>query len=366
MSKDKTSLIPIPLGIASVWFATHAGPGAASGKFSAVYFSVFGRWGLISPAISMLLISICIYVAIEYSRRKKIRNFNEFTNSFFHPYGKIFSFIFDTTYLFGVLIALAAGIATASGVVSVFFHIPYWLAASGIVGLSILLASFNGKLVRSASTFMTLIIVLCLGAIVITGLTSPMGAFKENWASSSFSDFSFLDAMVKAFVYAGVITTGCVANSIAVSDVLQSQRQSKQAAALGFLMNFFLAGSVTFLLFAYPDYIGSDIPNYYIAEKLGQPILLFAYVIMLVMAVISTNVSYAFSTVTRYSSYLPIRPGKFRDFLTICILFLVSFGISFLGLDLIINRGYTYLGYIAIPTVILPLILLGKRKIKEI
>lgn len=204
MGKKKNFQVPVFLGIASVWFATHAGPGAAAGKLSAVYFSEFSRWGLITPAISMLIMALCIYVGVEYSRIKKITNFNEFTNSFFAPYGRIFSLFFDTTYLLGVLVALAAGIATAAGVVAQYTGIPFALASLAIVVVAVLLSIFGEEVVRSASTIMTILIVVSLAAIVFTGLLSPHADFAGNWQATSFSDASGLEAIIKAFIYAGV------------------------------------------------------------------------------------------------------------------------------------------------------------------
>lgn len=357
--------IPIFLGIASVWFGTHAGPGAASGKQTAIYFNEFGKWGLITPLIAMGVLGLCIYYAIEYSRIKGIDNFKDFTNSFFKPYDRAFSIFFEVTYLFTIIMALAGSIAAGAEIIYQYFNIPVIIGTMLLIAAAIILSIFGENLVRASSTIMTIFIVLCIGAISFTGLASPQADFAGNWAKTSFSDHNGFNAIVMAFVYAGFLASGNIANAISVSDGLASKKESKKAAITGVIMNTFLILAVALLLFAYPQYIEDLLPNYSVVDTLGYPILQLAYVAMVILAVTSTAVSYSFSTVGRYSQFIPIEAGVKRDFLTVAILFIATFLVSLLGLDVIIGKGYKLLGYAVIPTVIFPIMLLGNKKIKE-
>lgn len=364
MEKKKKGM-SVALGIASVWFGTHAGPGAAAGTFAATYFSTYGKWGLFAPFLTIFLMATCVYYGIEYSRLKKINNFSDFTESFFNPYGKLFSGFFEITYLAGVLLALAAGIATAAGIINQYMGIPYAIAALIIVGLSIALSIFGEELVRVSSTIMTVFIVVCLAAISIAGLASSNADFVGQWKSVSFGDFSFFGSIKSAFIYAGVLTAGVVGNSIAVSSELKDSKDSFKAASLGYIMNVFLIMAVALLLFAYPQYVTDSLPNYRVVEDLGSSVLLFAYVALVVLAVLSTIVTYSYTIAGRYSKFVPMKPGVGRDLTTIIILFAVTYFISLVGLSAIIGKGYTYLGYAAIPSVILPIMILGHGKTKR-
>lgn len=357
--------IPVSLGIASVWFGTHAGPGAAAGTFAATYFSIYGKWGLFAPFLTVFLMAVCVYYGIEYSRIKQIDNFSDFTLSFFEPYGKLFSGFFEITFLAGVLLALAAGIATAASMINEYIGIPYAISAFLIVAVSIALSIFGEELVRASSTIMTVLIVIALGAISIFGLVSDNASFMSEWNARSFSDHSLFHSIKSAFIYAGVLTAGIVGNSIAVSSGLKDKKDSFKAASLGYLMNIFLIMSVAILLFAYPQYVTHELPNYMVVEDLGSSILLFSYVALVVLAVLSTIVSYSFTIAGRYSQYIPMKPGVSRDLVTVLILFAITYLISLLGLSAIIGSGYTYLGYAAIPSVILPIMFLGHRKTKQ-
>lgn len=366
MKNKKSSLqIPVFLGIASVWFGTHAGPGSASGNMTATYYASFGKWGLITPIIAMGIMAVCIYYALEYSRLKGITSFNEFTKSFFHPYDKMFSMFYEVTFLVTVLLVLGGSLATGAEIMKEYLNLPILIGTGLLIVAAMILSMYGEKLVRSSSTVMTVFIVISLTAIVIAGLASPESDFIGQWQSISFSDHSFFDATIMAIVYAGFMSAGVMANAISVSEGLKRKKESLKAAAIGMIMNVFLILIVVVLLFAYPQNLNDTLPNYTIIGNTNIDILIFAYVLMVVLAVLSSIVSYAFTSVARYSSLLPIKEGMTRDIVTLILLFSSTFLISLLGLDVIVSQGYKYIGYAVIPTLIIPTMLLGSRKIKE-
>lgn len=366
MKNKKNKLkIPVFLGIASVWFGTHAGPGSASGNMTATYYASYGKWGLITPIIAMGIMAVCIYYALEYSRLKRITSFNEFTKSFFHPYDKVFSMFYEVTFLVTVLMVLGGSLATGAEIMKEYLNLPILIGTGLLIVGSMILSMYGEKLVRSSSTIMTVFIVISLTAIVIAGLGSPESDFIGQWQSTSFSDHSFLDAFTMAIVYAGFMSAGTMANAISVSEGLKSKKESLKAASLGMIMNVFLILIVVVLLFAYPQNLNDTLPNYTIISNTNITILIFAYVLMVVLAVLSSIVSYAFTSLARYSSLLPIREGMTRDIITLVLLFAITFLISLLGLDVIVGQGYKYIGYAVIPTLIIPTVLIGSRKIKE-
>lgn len=363
--KNSNFQIPVFLGVASVWFGTHAGPGSASGNMTASYYASFGKWGFITPIIAMGIMAICIYFAIEYSRLKGITSFNEFAKSFFHPYGKIFSIFYEITFLITVLIVLGGSLATGAKIMKEYLNLPILIGTGLLIIGAIVLSIYGEKLVRSSNTVMTIFIVISLAAIVIAGLLSPDSDFVGQWQSVSFSDHSFIDGTLMAIVYAGFMSAGTMANAISVSDGLKSKKESFKAASVGMIMNLFLILIVVVLLFAYPEHLNDTLPNYTIIKNTNITILIFAYVMMVVLAVLSSIVSYAFTSLARYSALLPIKEGRTRNIVTLILLFSVTFLISLLGLDVIVSQGYKYIGYAVIPTLIIPTILLGSRKIKE-
>lgn len=365
-TKTKKSGVPIYLGIASVWFGAHCGPGVASGKQTAVFYSEFGKWAFITPVIAMVLMGLCIYYSIEYARITKVKNFRELTDSLFHPYEKIFSTFFEVTFIATVLMVVGGCIATGAEVLKEYIGLPIVIGSIILVVITILLSMYGANLVRSSSTVMTGFIIVCLVAMVVLGLLSPKGNFSGNWSTKSFSDASPWKAIAMAVVYTGFQSAGNIANAVSVSQGIEGKKESRKAAVLGVILNTLLILGIVFLLFAYPQSVTKTLPNYFVAEKVGSSVLLFSYVLMVLLAVMSTNVSFAFSVVARYGEKLPMEPGVKRDFIVTTVLMILCVIVSALGLDTIVSKGYKYLGYACIFIVVIPIMIVGSKKIKKL
>lgn len=361
-TKQKKSGIPIYLGIASVWFGAHCGPGVASGKQTAVFYSEFGKWAFITPIIAMILMGLCIYYSVEYARVTNAKNFRELTDNLFHPYEKVFSTFFEITFIATVLMVVGGCIATGAAVLNEYVGLPILVGSIILVVITILLSMYGANLVRSSSTVMTVFIIACLVAMVVVGLFSTKGDFSGNWSAKSFSDVSPMKAIIMAIVYTGFQSAGNIANAVSVCGGIESKKESRKAAILGTVLNTLLILGIVFLLFAYPDSVKKTLPNYFVADKVGSSVLLFSYVVMVLLAVMSTNVSFSFSVVARYGEKLPMKPGIKRDFVVTLILMILCVVVSALGLDAIVSKGYKYLGYACIFVVVIPIILIGYKK----
>lgn len=365
MEDKKKKGIPVALGIASVWFGAHVGPGIASGKQTAVYYSAFGKWGFITPIIAMGLLGILVYYSIEFARLRKITSFKDLTDQLFHPYEKLFSSFFELTFVATVLMVVGGCIATGAEILNQYINLPIAIGTGLLALITILLTMFGANLVRASNTFMTIFILVCLGTIVILGLLSPQGDFSGHWQTSSLSDVPFWSPFIMAIVYTGFQSAGNVANTVSVSEGLTSRKESMKTAVIGIVLNTVLILAIAALLFAYPEAVTETLPNYYIVEKLGIPILLFAYVLLVVLAVLSTTVAFSFSVVARYAKYIPIKDERKRDFTLVLILCILTVIVSLLGLDAIVSKGYKYLGYACIPIVIIPIIAVSKYRIAQ-
>lgn len=365
MEDNKKKGVPIALGIASVWFGAHVGPGIASGKQIAVYYSAFGKWGFITPIIAMGLLGILVYYSIEFARIRKITSFKDLTDQLFHPYERLFSIFFEITFIATVLMVVGGCIATGAEILKQYIGLPIAFGTAILVLITILLTMFGANLVRASNTIMTIFILVCLGIIVILGLLSPQGDLSGHWQATSISDVPFWSPIIMAIVYAGFQSAGNVANTVAVSEGLEGKKESMKAAAIGIVLNTLLILAIAALLFAYPEAVTETLPNYYIVEKLGIPILLFAYVLLVLLAVLSTTVAFSFSVIARYGKFIPIDDERKRDFILVLILCVLTVIVSMLGLDAIVSKGYKYLGYACIPIVIIPIIVVSKYRLSK-
>lgn len=366
MSKQKKG-IPITIGIASVWFGAHCGPGTASGRQTATYYNEYGQIGLFTSIIAMALLGLCIYYAIEYARLTKTYNFKQWANKFFSPHDKMFANIFEFTYVFTVLMVLGSCIATGATALKQYLGIPMLVGTLLIAGGTLLLAIFGAALVRASSSIMTFLILGAIAVIIVAALASPNGDFAGNYAQMDFAMPSIGAAIWSAILYAGFQASGNIANTVSVAEGLTCRKDSVKSAIYGVVINAALIIGVALMLFAFPNSIAEALPNYYIAEQIGLPILLALYVIVLLLAVMTTTVGFSFAVSSRYAPLLKnMEAGPKRDALVITVMLILCMGVSLFGLDKIVRVGFSYLGLVSIFVVIIPVLFVGFKKVKKL
>ena len=366
MDKQKKG-IPVTIGIASVWFGAHCGPGTASGRQTATYYSEYGQIGLFTPLLAMLILGACIYYSIEYARLSKEYTFKGWANKFFAPYDKFFANIFEFTYVFTVLMVLGSCIATGATALQQYMGIPMIIGTLIIAGATLVLAIFGAALVRAASSVMTLAILVAIGAIIVAAMMSPLGNFTENYAQMPTAMPSMKAAIWSAIVYAGFQASGNIANTVSVAEGLESRKDSFKAVAMGMVINAALIMGVALMLFAFPASIAESLPNYFIAEQAGGGLLLGLYVVVLLLAVLTTTVGFSFAVSARYAPLLKsMEAGSKRDAIVIAIMLILCMGVSLFGLDKIVRVGFSYLGVVSVFVVIIPVLIVGYIKTKQL
>lgn len=381
MSKKKG--LPVFLGVASVWFGAHCGPGVASGNQIATYYSRYSIWGLFTGLFAMILLGLCIYYSVEYSRLAKTYDFKSFANKFFHPYEKFFASFFEFTYVATVLLVLGSCIATGAKALNQQFGWNMWLGVGLLCLITILLTIFGAEVVRASSAFMTILILFAIGAIIIAGLTSSQAQFADHWKMAKdlpatlpkFSGSLLLPALWSAVLYCGFQSAGNMANAVSVAEGMESRKDSVKATVVGVIANAALIYGVAFMLFAFPKVLGeffnpnrhtkSFIPNLEVVNLLHKPALVYLYLLVLLLAIITTLVGFAFAVIARYGKFLPMKPGTTRDLVVVVILLILCGIVSLLGLDAIVSKGFKYLAYACIAVVIIPTIIIGHKKIKN-
>lgn len=361
------SAIPAFVGIAAVWFGTHVGPGVASGKQAASYYGMYGKLGIFTPIIAMALLGLAIFFALEYSRINGIRDFKTFTNRFFHPYEKLFSTFFEICFLVTCLLAPGLCIATSAQLFSQYFGLNIWAGTILMVVVSVILVIYGASLVKAASTGLTVGILAVLSVIVFLGVKAGSGAIASNWNSSSFTDAPVFAGIWSAISYAGFQSTGIIGNCVSVSDGLNSRTDSLKTVLLGTTLNALMLVSIVLVSYGFlPDSINNLLPNFYIVQQLGIPALETVYVMFVVMASLSTIITFAFSLVVRFGKKeiltKTIKNERARNLFIVLVMLTLDVIVATFGIAKIINIGYKYLGYFSIFVVMFPFIIIGIRK----
>lgn len=369
--KAKQKLVlPQYVGIAAVWFGTHVGPGVASGKQVVSYYASFGKLGIFTPLIAMALLGLAIYFALEYSRVNNINDFKTFTNKYFHPYEKLFSTFFEICFLVTSLLAPGLCIATSANLLQQYFGLNVWAGTALMVLVSVILVIYGAGLVKAASTGLTVGILAILALIVTLGVRAGSQTIAQNWNNTSFTDFPLLSGVWIAITYAGFQSTGIIGNCISVSDGLSSRSDSAKSAILGTILNGLMLASIVLVNYGFqPESFKSLLPNFYIVQQLRIPVLETVYVLFVLMASLSTIITFAFSLVVRFGKkeilVKNIKKERNINLLIVLVMLTLDVIVSTFGIASIINIGYKYLGYFSIFVVMFPFILIGVKRSKD-
>ena len=378
-NQKKKYIFPAYIGVSAVWFGTHVGTGTASGNQTASYFGAYGKLGLLGGFIAMILLGFCIYYCIEYSRLIGTTNFKEFANSFFSPYQKIFSTVFEFAFIWMVIMNFSAALDTGATTLKLQFGLNYWIGILLFCVATIVLTMFGAELVRKSSTILTFLILAALIAIVFFGLTSSQNDFVGHWTSTitlpaTLPEKPWYELVWSAILYSSFLAVGMMGTSLSVSDSLKNKKDSKKAAILGIILNGGLICLVAILLYAFPTVLGdyfdpmraskTFIPNLEIVGIIGKPFLTYFYIVILFCAIISTLEGYGFGVISRYRKFIPIKKESGKDLSLLIILLVVGILVSRLGLDWIISKGFRFIGYVEIVFVVLPTLIIGHKKIK--
>lgn len=362
--KNKKSFIPVWLGVACVWFGTHCGPGAASGNQTVQYFVNFGLWSILLPIVSMALLGVALYYAMEFSRRTQATDFKDFANKLFDPYHVVFANLYEFSFVGTVGLSGGTCVATASTLFHDYFGAPVWVGVVAIVAVTIVFSIYGESIVRIASTWMSIIIFICLFAVVVAGV-SHNGGLSASFAGRSLGDASGAEALWRSILYASFLSTGVFGSCIAVVNGLKSKGEVKKAVVSGIIINAIFLVVISLMLLGYPQAITDTLPNFWVIRRVGAPILVAAYVAIVFMACGTNTISFANALSGRYSRFLPIKNTKLNKLVIAVVMLLYVSAFSKFGLSALVGTGFKYLGYFCICTLLLPTIFVGRRKLAK-
>lgn len=351
------------MGIGATWFGVHMGPGTASGRQGSTYYSTYGNWGLITPLLAMGILAFVIYIVVEYCRQNNLTKYKDFFNHFFSPYEKIFSVLFDILFFFTYFMVVGASLATGGKILSNQIGLPYLLCAAIIGFISLMLIIFGEALIRNANSVMTWLMLGIIVALLFFALKSPQSSFSTEWTAKTWDSGSLFPALKAAVIYASFQVTGAIGSVASVTSGLGSKTESKIAAIFGFVTNSVLIIMIIVMQYGYPQLMKAEMPNYEILKILNVPILFWMYVALVELAVISTVIGLNNGVVTRIQGYVKIANPMVRNVGLNVIFMMGATVVSLLGLTKIVGPGFTMLGYMCLPFVIVPILVIGYKKV---
>lgn len=376
MENTKKKGLPVFIGVASVWMGTHFGPGVASGTQLNQYYVGFGIPGIIMTLVAMALLGFALYCSMEFSRIYKAYDYESWVTKLFN--NKYVVILFDVSFFVTIISAAGGSLNAIATLLQDFWGINYWVGVGIVIVVSMLLCAFGAELVRKSSAYMMFVVVgvlLLIMALVIAAGDADLKGAVENQAANLGADMSasnWLKALWQAIIY-GSFQATIVANIASVADTLPDRRESRRAAITGYIANTGLLLVLCMMLFSFTNVYAvtnEALPFYSILARLNMGWLTTVYIIVVFIAVISTVVGFAFAGVARFGKYYRPQGKKqlahpVRDAAFVLVLLAACAAISQVGIMNLVKYGYSLLGYINLPVIILPALIIGGRKISK-
>ncbi|MBQ8653492.1 MAG: hypothetical protein IJ507_01015 [Clostridia bacterium] len=364
----------IALGLACVWMGTHFGPGVASGTQINQYYVGFGIPGICVTVLAMCILGYALYCSMEFSRIYKAYDYSSWIQKLFGM--KWVSILFDISFIVTCMTALGGSLNAIATLMVNELAINYWVGVGAVIVCCALLCAFGSKLVAAASKYMMYVVLAVLAMIFILVLFSGKMDFAGALANqaTNLPKAGWLGAIWSAVIYASFQAT-VVANISSVANQLPNRSTSKKAAIFGITGNALMLIVMSIMLFGFTNVtfangqniLGQSLPFYGILQELGYGWARIVYVITVFVAVLSTAVGFCFGGLARFSKYY--RKGNeatpVQDIILVAVLLLVCAFCSKFGIVKLVSTGYTILGYLNLPILIIPAIFIGGRKISK-
>lgn len=356
----------ICFGLASAWFGTHCGSGFATGAQATQFWTVFGGYAVFTPIISLIVMVAVAYIEWEFCRLNKTYDYRSYSNALFRPYDKVFANIYEILFIAIMVMGVSAVFAGAGQLIHDIFGIPYVLSVILVIALVVVLNMFGSGLLLKAASILSVILIIVIAIICVFGIVHQperLGNVIANERSGSLWKAIMMGILYGSFQ---AIILGSTTN---LSEGLETSKDSKVSAVLGAIMNGAMMILVTYMLMCYYPAVNTEqLPVNYVIDLLGVPILEPAYSVMLFLAFMTTAITCIGSLLKRFENFGAdrITNTTTRRMVYSLVIIIICFCIAQFGLLNIIKRGYTAVGYLGIPFVVIPTLVVGAIKIKRI
>ena len=356
--------------VGSVLFSAHAGGGFATGNQANTYFVGLGWTGVIAAVIAMLLLTLTMREAMIMYNSRGLTSYKQLFETLYHPLDKL-EWLFEVFFYIMVLMAVAAAISGAASALTTYFGLNYYLGVVAVGALVLVLTIFGAGIVRAASTYMGIAILVTAITIYAVGIfNSDKSIFDVLAADFQTEGFAGIPrAILNAFTYAGF---QCVTlpTMVACGTTMKNKQGCAKAMWISFVMNAVALVLSIFMLLSWESFYvaqpdGTTIPTLTVCNEMGIGGLTAIYGVCLLLCLISTGVTTIFGFVARFEKlpmFRSIKSAPARSAIVSAFIIVLSMSISMAGLSNIIKYGYGYCGYLGIAVVVVPFLTVGVYK----
>jgi uncharacterized membrane protein YkvI len=333
--------------------------GYGTGRELVEYFLNYGPLGgLLGMLLTTAIWSILLAITFEFSRKFQAYEYRTFFSKLLGP----FWFIFEILYFILLFIVLAV-IGSAAGVlIRDNFGIPY------IIGVIIMLAAigfltFKGSnLIEKFFSSWSILLYILYGLFLIAAFCKFGPLIGENFSNGVILPKWALGGFKYALYNLGIIPAVlfCVSH-------IETRKEAVSAGLLGGLIGI-IPGFLFYIAVVshYPAVLPEEIPAIFILQKIGSPLLLISFQIVLFGTLIETGTGFIHAVNQRIQSALHAKgkelPQWQRPLVAVVLLF-IGLSISTFGLINLIAKGYGTISWGFFLVFVIPVISIGVYKI---
>lgn len=365
--KNQSAGFTVCFGIASAWFGTHCGSGFATGAQGVSFWTSYGAYAVFLPLISVALMAAVAFIQWEFCRQNKTYDYRSYANRLFSPYDKVFAPVYEVLFIAIMVMGVSSVFAGAGQLVSQMFGLPYVPSVIAVMALVVVLNMFGTKLLVASSSVLSVILIGVIVLIAFLCIGKNGGHFVEV-VSTWQTEGSLGKAILSGVLYGSFqcIILGATTN---LSEDIATKEDSIRSAVFGLIMNGAMMILMTYMLLCYYPQVNSEqLPVLSAVSELGIPVLETAYSAMVFLAFMTTAITCIGAILKRVEGFGAgsISNITVRRALYSAVLILICFGIAQFGLLAIVKKGYTAVGYLGFPFVIVPTLIIGTRKIRQV
>ena len=366
--------------LACLWFGYHVGPTLSSGSLSMKYFIGYGVQCFLFPLITYAIGGFFLYFGMKAAYVYKAGNYAEYMHVLYPKHYKAISPLWNLNQIINDFIGFSSMLAFGGAMLNTWFDIPV-STGSVICALICFLLIVKGLDVLKKSS--TLLSILLIAGILITAVLmvynfggNISAKFQEHWRPDNANTAVSLR---KSIVYGFSAMAGII-KMVNYSGEINNRKQAAVFAVGGSAMAAITVMLTCIIMLPYIDdllLVGTPIV-YELKMFISQiyPWLYPVYTVLLFLAMLTSAPMFLMNEVNRWIQNKKLFPENgrvqsmwLRRLLVFVVFTGVTFAISLLGFDTIINVFYQYCGYVAMPMVAIPIILSiprVRRKEKEL
>lgn len=366
-------------GLGALMFGTFCGANMASGVYATGYIiTLGGGWGLVWMAIFCAFMSFFCAISLDFVRAYKTGNYNAYYLALYglnkpdsNPVLKTIVTVFFDLY------TMAMGVVTVAATISLFAElfntllgVPVVVGSIGAVLLFTVLTIYGAGFLRKFNTLMTIALIvslfIILGCVIsVRGdvLVDRIGNFEVglDWSTETVGSHLW---MIISYCFMMSSWGSTLSN---YGDQMRDKRDAiGSGITIGILVTSLFAITSAIVLPFMPEALVST-PILTICQQYFSPIITVVYWIVVILSVVSTAPSFTYAFSNRWVTLWKTEKVdlKLKLFIISLSYLLICWLISSVGLMTIVQKGYTALGKVALPTIVVPLFISIFRVIKK-